>query len=252
MIDDYEDNSGLEKGVLDVMDKFYSSLLLCQVDTTVKLWFNVINEIEKYEKSYESSNPLFMLSLDILKDRMGLEQLDSDGEKSNKDMKNVKLLVKWCMKYNLLQQAITIFNERIPVYLLKDTNPSDTINKLLYGNGKKYYTYDEVYNKRMEEFKKYGDKLIRQKKFFTYYLFINSIRDHINHASEEEQRSNIDKYLQIFMEDELTKDSQAVRLMQSFQPGIKITDVMGQPEIVKRALEEALDILGDGLYFDKI
>ena len=54
------------------------------------------------------------------------------------------------------------------------------------------------------------------------------------------------------MEDELTKDSQTARLMQSFQPGIKITDVMGQPEIVKRALEEALDILGDSLYFDKI
>ena len=252
VIDDYEDNSDLEKGVLDVMDKFYSSLLLCQVDTTVKLLFNVINEIEKYEKSYESNNPLFMLSLDILKDRMGLEQLDNDGEKNNKDMKNVKLLVKWCMKYNLLQQAITIFNERIPKYLFKDTELSKPINKLLYGKGKRCDTYDEVYNKRIEGFKKYGDEFIRQKKFFTYYLFINSIRDHINHASEEEQRSNIDKYLQIFMEDELTKDSQTARLMQSFQPGIKITDVMGQPEIVKRALEEALDILGDSLYFDKI
>ncbi len=29
--------------------------------------------------------------------------------------------------------------------------------------------------------------------------------------AREEQRSNIDKYLQIFMEDELTKDSQAVK-----------------------------------------
>lgn len=252
VIDDYEDNSDLEKGVLDVMDKFYSSLLLCQVDTTVKLWFNVINEMEKYEKSPESNNPLFSLSLDILKDRMGLEQLGNDDEKSNKYMKNVKLLVKWCMEYNLLQQAITIFNDRIPVYLYKNTKPSKAIDKLLYGGGEKCYYYDKLYMKRMDDFKKYGDRFIRQKKFFIYYLFINSIRDHINHASEDEKRSNINKYLQIFMEDDLTRDSQAARLMQGFQPGIKITDVMANPEIVKKALEEALDILDDGLYFDKI
>lgn len=99
--------------LLDTMERLKEDISLCQTSSIEK-------RIEAFNKAMEQaencSDPLFRALLPAFQDKFG-KKLTIPG------------LIKWCINSDMLQQALTIYKERIPTYIINRKNPILSVRK---------------------------------------------------------------------------------------------------------------------------
>ena len=118
----------LIKKVISAMNKFSDSVTLCKTnlsDTLGELNAS-LEELSKAEVT-EEKEILFQRIIDVIRQKFNLTE-------DNPEI-NCVSLIKWCISNNLIQQAITIYTEKIPEYLYEND----------------YFTISPVVKKEFEE-----------------------------------------------------------------------------------------------------
>lgn len=98
------------KALLKAMEDFSNSLQLCSTDLAneIKLLNQQIDQTEKYV-SYDKDD-LFVIGtmLPLIRRKFDIFEIKADN--SSKETLNI---IKWCLKNDMIQQALTIYHERI-------------------------------------------------------------------------------------------------------------------------------------------
>lgn len=110
--DVYKDvKAGAAKGFLEALDNFSDAISLCDIKEIDAAKENIKTELENFSKDTERKEDVY---LEMLKSMIPLIKqkmyLDADGGIS------YPMLIKWCLDNRLLQQAITIYIEKMPAY----------------------------------------------------------------------------------------------------------------------------------------
>ena len=109
-----DDHDPIINNVINSIVDFSNTLSLCDVGKIDKSIKNVVKSIEQFEKC--QYNDIKHASLQYLvptiKEKMYLNDIIT-----NHDI-NYPFLIRWCIDHNLLQQAITLYIEKMPKYYL--------------------------------------------------------------------------------------------------------------------------------------
>ncbi len=128
--------------LLGYMDRFTQSLQLCQTEELDKILSDMDDELINVEKNVRTKSSrlqIFIQFIPLIREKFFVQ---SDNERID-----YISIVKWCIKNALIQQALTIYVECIPFYLLDH----DVIK---YEKGRKYskskidaanFLYNDIY-----------------------------------------------------------------------------------------------------------
>ena len=167
--------------ILSAFKNFYNGIALCQAEHTMQNWKKVLEILEAYKKT-ETKTPVFEYVVDLFASKMNV-----------KKEPQVVSLLNWCLEHDLMQQALTIYNEKMPGLI------NLTKSKLLYNWPSKVPNVDKdsYYGIYKALRGAYEDGLISeyQYDFKKRYLLLDAIRDHANHASIRENAGEIDDFL---------------------------------------------------------
>ncbi len=91
-------------GLLDSTDRLWEAITLCKANR-ISLRMEQFNQA--LEAAERCADPLMCALLPVFRKKFGKKL-------------NVPGLIKWCVQSDMLQQALTVYKERIPVYLMAD------------------------------------------------------------------------------------------------------------------------------------
>lgn len=97
------------KDLIAAMENVYNSLSMCRISELEDNLAELRSKLEAAKNSevLKNSDPLLYQLLDLF-------------EKKYPRLENTYTQLQWCLDNNLIQQALTLFNERIPKYLITD------------------------------------------------------------------------------------------------------------------------------------
>lgn len=132
----------LIKKVISAMNEFSDSVTLCKtnLDETLKKLNVSLKELQNAEVS-EENEILFQRIIDVIRQKFNLTEDNPEVDFIN--------LIKWCIDNSLIQQAITIYTEKIPDYLLRKkyfTISENVRNEIENKNTNYSFCYEVFYN----------------------------------------------------------------------------------------------------------
>lgn len=125
----FNDNSELAP-LLNAMGKLSESIALCQTDRIDKDISTINTELGKLRHSCDTQTNLL---------------LDIFGEKFS-HLRTIPDIVEWCLENNFIQQAVTIFNERMPEFIIKETFLIDVKNTQLGSTPDCYKAFKDLFS----------------------------------------------------------------------------------------------------------
>lgn len=141
------------KPLLSHMNDFTESLQLCQTNNLDFILSNMKTELERLTNSIDAKQKnnkliIFKQMIPIIEDKFfGVGNIKDNIETSTI---NYISIIRWCLKNNLIQQALTIYIEYIPDFLLKNKIfvYSDSAGNCITGTDHKE-NYDTFYIKML-------------------------------------------------------------------------------------------------------
>ncbi len=130
------------KEVIEVLREFSDSVTLCQTnlsDVLERLNKSLISVSEQTDLS-DTGEILFCRIVDVIKNKFNIS--DDKPEIDYPD------IIRWCIENNLVQQAVTIYNEKIPEYLYRKgyfTASEDVYNFYKKNHGSFSMEYEMYY-----------------------------------------------------------------------------------------------------------
>lgn len=114
------DERGCEKvrNVIKALNTFSDTINLCnleKLDETVK---TLVRSIEEFEAEEDNSNlycEMFRALLPTIKKNMYIDVEENRLIDAERHV-NYPQVIRWCLNYNLIQQALTLYVEKMPVY----------------------------------------------------------------------------------------------------------------------------------------
>ncbi|MBP1565084.1 MAG: hypothetical protein J6A58_04930 [Oscillospiraceae bacterium] len=127
---------------INAMKEFSEAVTLCKTDLgeIIKKLNVQLKKLSSLQTSDEN-DILFLRIVDIIKEKFNISK--------NKEELNYKDVITWCVKNNLIQQAITIYAEKIPEYLYdkKYFGANQSIIQLCRDEKNNYSTAYNLFNK---------------------------------------------------------------------------------------------------------
>lgn len=105
--------------LINAINDFSETLRLCalsRLDKTYNQLNDAIKEFEKEEETGGMYSQMFRTLLDIIKDKMPM------GDYKGREYEMYPELILWCAQNGMLQQALTIYTEKMPFYYLNVWN----------------------------------------------------------------------------------------------------------------------------------
>ena len=194
------------KLLVDSMKDLTEAISICQtqnLDEKMDAFNMALNEVEN------CSDPLMCVLIPAFREKFG-RSMTMPG------------IIRWCVENGMIQQALTLYKERIPAYILRDRpDILEASPKAFEGLDKKNYeSIEEVcfrerltrmlqYNPPQNALSRLQQKMEQSGLFqfhcsymamhdiLTDYLYIRSIRNMINHANDSgtENQKDLEKYL---------------------------------------------------------
>ena len=214
--------------LLTAMERLTETITLCrtsQIDKRLKTFNDALKEAESCE------DPLMRTLLPVFEGKYG-QRLTTPG------------LIKWCVENGMIQQALTIYKERIPAYLIRERTDILVVKDGAPPpeNAKSYENEDEAWFEECLlhsfginppkttnhdtqyayfELKCSEDKLRR---ILNDYRYIRALRNMIHHANDSSTGSQKEMERELFEED----------------PQYKLLETVGLAD-VKRALLRSME-----------
>ena len=105
------------------MKEFSDAMSLCSMDDIEKLMRDIDNELTKIERNdyisedqHEERDLMYRMIKTIIPTIREKLYLDKILPSRKNDITNYPWLIKWCLDNNMIQQAMTLYVEKIPVY----------------------------------------------------------------------------------------------------------------------------------------
>lgn len=130
------------RDLIDVMDKFSDNIALCRTSGLGSLLDKLnhcLTELENLNTEIESE-VLFKSISDVIRRKFNLN--DSEKKKNKIDHMDI---VKWCIDNQLIQQAVTIYTEKLGEYLYKDKKAFEASEEALQKQKKSNGYFDMYY-----------------------------------------------------------------------------------------------------------
>lgn len=144
-------NRSVEK-LLKAMDEFSTSIQLCSTDIVHK-YQNLEKRITEVDKKLtNNSGGLFMIRtmIPLIRKKFGFESDTSNFIKEGNNERNTLKIIKWCLEHNLIQQALTIYNEKVAqiIFDRKLVEIDDISNdpKCKHGSSELVYILDNIFD----------------------------------------------------------------------------------------------------------
>lgn len=172
----YENSSNKSvRKLLGAMDDFSTSIQLCSTEIT-----DNYNKLGKWIANVDSnltndSGGLFMIKamIPMIREKFGFETDEDNFVKDGSPERTVLKIIRWCLNHNMIQQALTIYNERIAqiifdkklVEINKDIHSvqeNDFFRK--QGDDKLTYILNDVFkniNEQKSHSRELGDELFK-------------------------------------------------------------------------------------------
>lgn len=107
--DFYAGNGNQEiRKLIEAMNEFSEAIGLCDIARLDDILINFNRALDDFKSGASASDRLFSSIIDVIKQKFAIT------EENEIDYMH---LIEWCIDNNLLQQALTIYTEKIPVYL---------------------------------------------------------------------------------------------------------------------------------------
>ena len=166
------------EALLSAMERLWETIALCrtkQLPERMEAFNAAVDDAEKH------ADPLMRALLPAFRQKYGKKM-------------TIPGVIKWCVESDMLQQALTIYKERIPGYILKDRS-RDILSvdpKEVAIMPKDYQSSEEAYFEEFMQNMKHpkgfnvmcGDEEMRT--IVRDYQYIRMLRNMVNHANEQE------------------------------------------------------------------
>lgn len=155
-VEDTDTASNPVKEIVGLMKKYSEMINVCNLDKLDDTVRKLVDKIDEFTQD-ESDNlysQMFQSILPIIKERLYLDHVIDEND--NKKVVNYPYIIKWCLDNDMLQQALTLYVERMPKYYFDKKIIPDT---LVGGNHEK--PADDFYKKLFEKFVD-SDKLVQK------------------------------------------------------------------------------------------
>ena len=176
-----------ERDIIEKFEQFYKAISLCQADITTACWDALQTELDNYENiEKENKTSTFAYVVDLMS-----AEMEKEGDS------NIVSLIYWCLRHNFIQQAVTIFNEKLPLVV----NDKLTKQQLMYKFPKEIkdretkQSYFGIYDRLQKDSSSVENISATQIEFKKRYLLLDAVRDYTNHASGEENHGQIEEFL---------------------------------------------------------
>ena len=103
-----------DRKILESIQNFSDALTLCAVDNIANKLGHMVNMINRKRKKTASDDDSILLFEFLMKEIR--EDIGKLGEKENRTDLNI---IKWCLKKKMIQQAVALFAERIPIAMVE-------------------------------------------------------------------------------------------------------------------------------------
>lgn len=177
------------EALLSTMERLWETIALCrtkQLPERMEAFNAAVDDAEKH------ADPLMRALLPAFRQKYGKKM-------------TIPGVIKWCVESDMLQQALTIYKERIPGYILKDRS-RDILSvdpKEVAIMPKDYQSSEEAYFEEFMQNMKHpkgfnvmcGDEEMRT--IVRDYQYIRMLRNMVNHANEQEgerQKSRAERF----------------------------------------------------------
>lgn len=177
------------EALLSAMERLWETIALCrtkQLPERMEAFNAAVDDAEKH------ADPLMRALLPAFRQKYGKKM-------------TIPGVIKWCVESDMLQQALTIYKERIPGYILKDRS-RDILSvdpKEVAIMPKDYQSSEEAYFEEFMQNMKHpkgfnvmcGDEEMRT--IVRDYQYIRMLRNMVNHANEQEgerQKSRAERF----------------------------------------------------------
>ena len=125
----FHDGSELSP-LLTAMGSLSESIALCQTDSLDKEINTINTELNKLRNTCDAQTSLL---------------LDIFGKKFSR-LATIPDIIEWCLDNNLIQQALTVYNERIPEFVIDKTSLLDVKNVRLNNSYDYYKAINDLFN----------------------------------------------------------------------------------------------------------
>ena len=209
-----ESTSG--SGLLKAIQEFSNAISICSVDEIDNSLKKVVREITKFKNERNDiTASMLQYLIPTIREKLCIDQMTyaaADGKRAV----NYPILIQWCVDHNLIQQAVTLYIEKMPIYYFnRNILPREMIAKYTSNNstptlcddyyygvyktiitkcGKTRPVSADAYMERLDairvlENKKIPFDRISQehqdllKGLLLYYLSVKMLRNNMNHAN---------------------------------------------------------------------
>lgn len=187
--------------LLSSMERLTETITLCrtrQIEERLNQFNAALTDAENCE------DPLMRTLLPVFREKFGRKM-------------TIPGLIKWCVENGMIQQALTIYKERIPTYLIRDRKDILEVKSGAAGleNANAYQNEDEAwfYEYLLPSLKSRSSLELDADTLYTYfepkcsilklkeilmdYLYIRALRNMIHHANDSstESQKRIEEYL---------------------------------------------------------
>lgn len=117
------DEKGCEKvrNVITALNEFSDTVNLCNLESLDEKIKMLVSSIEEFEAEKENPNlycEMFRALLPTIKKNMYMDVKENRLIDANCHV-NYPQVIRWCLNYNLIQQALTLYVEKMPVYYIE-------------------------------------------------------------------------------------------------------------------------------------
>lgn len=118
-----DDPTSSIRQVISAIKQFSDWISLCYIDNIEKAVYDLSNALDAFDESNNENDDLFAslfrTLIPTIREKMNLTE-DKGMLQDNKV--NYPVLIKWCVEHRLIQQALTIYTEKMPAYYLKNVS----------------------------------------------------------------------------------------------------------------------------------
>ena len=250
--------SDREERILHDCGRLYDSLSLCRGSVAVRMYDEVVTEgVDYIQDKGRKKNPYMFFILSLILDSWGLDlyHMGNGADTS-------KALIRMCLNKGLYQQALTLFDERVPIDAFHDREMTDKKrrNTVLYMFPKGFNDMSREEKDSffcmltyMEGF--FGQDPDTERKLYgkALYLMIDMVRDYTNHASELENAFGVDDCLTCmptFLEkldlslignDSPAQIAKEIRNIAGEDARITLSGLLDNKELIRKIILTAMD-----------
>jgi hypothetical protein len=163
LLEEYYKGSDLTvTSLIDAMKKLSECIVLCNIQQKGSLGERINNFQQALGKAKNANDPMFRVLLPIFEEKFSF-------------LNSVPDIVRWCLENNLVLQALTIYNDCIPEYIIEQKHILDIPDNIPQNPPKNKNRYVYALADNENGFFSLGSKINKKKKWYSGEYLVHNL-----------------------------------------------------------------------------